>query len=298
MSTVILDGQATAQAIQTEIAAEVSTLVALHQRKPKLSVIVIGNDPASHLYTKKKKEAAEALGMESERFMLPDTVRQTEILAIIKKLNCDPSVDGILCQLPLPSRCDTRQVCETILPSKDVDGFHPTNLGSLLAGYPNFIPCTPLGCLELLKRYKIPTAGAHAVVVGRSNIVGKPLSVLLGDKTLGNATVTQCHSQTKNLAAVCQSADILIAAIGRPHFITTDFVKTRATVIDVGINSIPDESKKSGRRIVGDVDFEAVKTKAAAITPVPGGIGPMTVAMLLTNTLRAYKIHLGLLANQ
>lgn len=282
----IIDGKAIAQEIEDEIAREVSTLKG---RPPSLTVVIVGHDPASHIYVNRKKAACERVGINSQKMELSDTTSEAELLQVIKELNADSTVDGILVQLPLPKQINPLKVIEAIDPKKDVDGFHPENSGKLLCGDSSaFIPCTPLGILELMKRSNIQTSGASAVVVGRSDIVGKPMAALLMQRGV-DATVTVAHSKTKDLFALCKTADILIAAIGRAEFIGEDAVKEGAVVIDVGMNRVDDPSAKKGYRLVGDVAYKAVKDKCQAITPVPGGVGPMTITMLLQNTLQSYR---------
>ena len=285
MSARIIDGFAIAQKIRGQTAIEVSALKekGIH---PCLAVILVGENPASVSYVSAKKKALAEAGMADRSVNLPCGVNEAELLGIIADLNRDTSVHGILVQLPLPSHIDEQKVIAAIAPEKDVDGFHPVNAGKLLIGQTGFVPCTPYGITVLLKEAGVPTDGAHAVVVGRSNIVGKPLALLLARKDI-NATVTLCHTGTKNLASFTRSADILVAAMGRPNSITADMIKPGAAVIDVGVNRIPDNTKKSGFRLTGDVDFEAALDIAGFITPVPKGVGPMTIAMLLRNTLHA-----------
>jgi methylenetetrahydrofolate dehydrogenase (NADP+)/methenyltetrahydrofolate cyclohydrolase len=295
MTPIIIDGKATAQTIRDEIATRVAAGVAEGRRPPGLAVILVGENPASQVYVRNKETASKAAGFHSVKIMLPVEVTQTQLLDEVRQLNADPSIDGILCQLPLPSHLNAEAVILAIDPDKDVDGFHPINAGRLATGLPGFVPCTPLGCQELLRRYKIETRGKKVVVLGRSNIVGTPMALLMMQKGEGaDATVTVCHSRTKNLAAECAQADILVAAIGRPWMVTAEFVKEGAVVIDVGINRIDDPAAKNGTRLVGDVDTAAVLPKVAAITPVPGGVGPMTIAMLLANTLQSWRRRLGI----
>jgi len=285
MSARIIDGFAIAQKIRGQTALEVSALKekGIH---PCLAVILVGENPASVSYVSAKKKALAEAGMADRSVNLPCGVSEAELLGIIADLNRDTSVHGILVQLPLPSHIDEQKVIAAIAPEKDVDGFHPVNAGKLLIGQTGFVPCTPYGVTVLLKEAGVPTDGTHAVVVGRSNIVGKPLALLLARKDI-NATVTLCHTGTKNLASFTRNADILVAAMGRPKAITADMIKPGAAVIDVGVNRIPDNTKKSGFRLTGDADFEAVLDVAGFITPVPKGVGPMTIAMLLRNTLHA-----------
>lgn len=286
----LIDGNAIAESILTQIAAEVAKIPG---RRPTVAFLRVGEDPASVSYVTKKQRTAALVGMESRLELFSETTTQAELLAKITQLNLDPLVDGILIQSPLPKSMDETAVFNHVNPNKDVDGFHTLNVGKLVQEDPSgFVACTPAGIIELIRRSNVETDGRHVVVVGRSLIVGKPVGLLLLQKGLpGNATVTFCHSRTRDLPTVTRTADILIAAIGRPRFITADMVKQGATVIDVGINRVPDATKKNGYRIVGDVDFEAVAPRCARITPVPGGVGPMTVAMLMSNTLKAWHKH-------
>jgi methylenetetrahydrofolate dehydrogenase (NADP+)/methenyltetrahydrofolate cyclohydrolase len=289
----IIDGKAIAAKIQNETRA---TVDALRQRgiTPGLAVVLVGEDPASQAYVRSKDRTCRELGMFSLKHELPASTSQAELVALVRGLNANPAVHGILVQSPPPAHIDERAVIEAIDPRKDVDGFHPVNVAKVALGDPDaFVPCTPLGCQRLLIESGIPTAGAHAVVLGRSMIVGKPLALLLMQKGLGgDATVTVAHSRTRDLPAVCRSADILIAAIGKPLFVTADFVKEGAVVIDVGINRIADPGSPKGSKLVGDVDFDSVAPKCSAITPVPGGVGPMTIAMLMHNTVQAcLRLH-------
>ena len=284
----LIDGKAVAQKIHAETAKAVERLKSLGH-PPGPAVVLIGEDPASQAYVRSKDRTCRELGMYSLKFELPATSSQSEVIALVHRLNADPAIHGILVQSPPPAHIDERVVIEAIDPRKDVDGFHPVNVAKLALGDPDgFVPCTPMGCQRLLIESGIETAGAHAVVLGRSMIVGKPMALLLMQKGLGgDATVTVAHSRTRDLAAVCRTADILIAAIGRPEFVKADFVKEGAVVIDVGINRVADPSSPKGSKLVGDVDFNAVAPKCAAITPVPGGVGPMTIAMLMHNTVLA-----------
>ncbi|MDN3506292.1 MAG: bifunctional methylenetetrahydrofolate dehydrogenase/methenyltetrahydrofolate cyclohydrolase FolD [Simkaniaceae bacterium] len=277
----IIDGKKIAAEIETQLK---QASLKIQGRKPALAFVLVGKDPASIAYIKRKKKKCQEVGILSIDHELSDSTTEDQLLILIQKLNEDKTVDGILVQLPLPSHIHTEKILESIDPKKDVDGFHPLNVGRLLIGEKTgFFPCTPYGITILLKHAGIDTSGKHVVIVGRSNIVGKPLAALLMQKAEGaNATVTVAHSQTKNLETICRSADILIAAIGKSHFVTADMVKEGATVIDVGINKLDD-------KLVGDVDFESVAPKCQAISPVPGGVGPMTIAMLLSNTLLAYQ---------
>jgi len=281
----IIDGKATAATIRSELKSTIENLTAKAGRKPGLAVILVGDDGASHTYVRNKERACLEVGMYSEVQRLPANTRQDDLFSRIKALNARPDIDGILLQLPLPAGLDSQLCLERIAPDKDVDGFHPVNMGKLLLGLPGLKPCTPAGVMELLRRYGLSPKGKKAVVVGRSNIVGKPLSILLGAKgDYADATVTVCHSGTPDLAEVCRSADFLFVAMGRPEFITGDIVKSGAVVIDVGISVT-----EHGLR--GDCDFASVSKVASAITPVPGGVGPMTIAMLLHNTLQAFRQH-------
>ena len=273
-----IDGKLISAAVKERVKLEVEALKS-EGITTGLAVIIVGEDPASKVYVANKKKACEALGIISEEYALPETTTQEELLALIDELNHKKSINGILCQLPLPKHLDEQAVINAILPEKDVDAFHPTNVGKIMLGEYDFVPCTPAGIMEMLQYENIDIEGKTCVVIGRSNIVGKPMGMLLLHK---NGTVTICHSRTKDLSEVCKNADILVAAVGRPNFVTADMVKEGAVVIDVGINRVDG-------KLVGDVDFEAVKDKCSAITPVPGGVGPMTIAMLMQNTLTAAK---------
>lgn len=290
MTARILDGAALAQAIRTEVAQDVARLAATG-RTPGLAVVIVGEDPASQVYVRAKGKACVEAGMQSETLTLPASTGQADLLAIVDRLNADPAVHGILVQLPLPKGLDEREVLLRIDPRKDVDGFHPVNVGKVAIGDPTgFRPCTPYGVQEILVREGIATSGAHAVILGRSNIVGRPMaSLLLGTGPGGDATVTVCHSRTRDLPAITRMADILVVAIGRPEFVTADLVKPGATVIDVGINRVNDPAAARGYRLAGDVAFTDVSRVAGAITPVPGGVGKMTIAMLLRNTVQACR---------
>lgn len=285
MAAQIIDGKSIAQSIREEIKIKTEALKT-KGITPCLAVILVGSNPASVSYVTGKQKALAEVGMNDRSVRLPESTTEQELISLIQELNADKSVHGILVQLPLPQHIDEEKVILAIDPAKDVDGFHPVNVGNLVIGKKTFLPCTPHGIIVLLKRMNIETDGKSAVVIGRSNIVGKPAALLLARKDL-NATVTICHSGTKNIADITRRADILIAAAGRANIVTADMVKEGAAVIDVGVNRIPDASKKSGFRLAGDVDFENVKEKAAFITPVPGGVGPMTIAMLMANTLEA-----------
>lgn len=285
MAGTIIDGKAVAADIRANVAKRVEELKAKGVT-PALSVILVGDNPASVSYVTGKQKALAEAGMTDKSIHLPESTSERELLDLIAKLNADPSVHGILVQLPLPKHINEEKVTLAIDPKKDVDGFHPVNMGNLLIGKKGFLPCTPHGVLILLERAGVQTNGARVAVIGRSNIVGKPMALLLSRKEY-NSTVTLCHTGTKDLASITREADIIIAAAGRPNTVTADMVKDGAAVIDVGVNRIPDASKKSGFRLVGDVDFEAIKEKASVITPVPGGVGPMTIALLMQNTLEA-----------
>ncbi|WP_447640334.1 MULTISPECIES: bifunctional methylenetetrahydrofolate dehydrogenase/methenyltetrahydrofolate cyclohydrolase FolD [Chitinophagaceae] len=286
----ILDGKIAAAAVKESLKAEVAQLVAQGKRAPHLAVILVGNNGASETYVASKQKNSHEIGFLSTLVRLEETVSEAELLSEIKKLNGDKTVDGILVQLPLPKHISEQKVIETIDPNKDVDGFHPVSAGNLVLGIPTFVPATPYGIMLMLEHYNIPTKGKHAVVIGRSNIVGRPMSILLSSNLpYGNCTVTICHSHTSNLKELCLQGDIVVAALGKPGFVKEDMVKEGAVVIDVGITRVADETKKSGFRIAGDVDFENVASKTSYITPVPGGVGLMTIAGLLKNTLVAYK---------
>ncbi len=286
----LIDGILLAQNIKSEIAAEVAAMLAAGKKRPHLAAVLVGENPASEAYVSNKIKSCAQVGFESSLIRRPTDVTENELLEIIDSLNKDASVDGFIVQLPLPKHISEEKLLLAIDPKKDVDGFHPINFGRMAQGLAAYLPATPFGILEMLRRYNIPTAGKKCVVVGRSNIVGTPMSILMSRKGYpGDATVTLAHSRTADLKAVTLEADILIAAIGIAHFIKADMVKTGAVVIDVGMNRIEDLSKKSGSRLVGDVDFEAVAEKASFITPVPGGVGQMTVVALMLNTLKAAK---------
>ena len=284
----ILNGKEASQAIKDSIKLEMAQLAARGKQVPHLVAILVGNNGASETYVASKVKACEEVGFKSTLIRLEASISSLKLLDIIHELNTDPDVHGILVQLPLPDHISSDEVINAIDPNKDVDGFHPTNVGKMVLGQPTFIPATPYGIMLLLEYYKIETKGKHAVVVGRSNIVGRPMSILLsGNGNPGNCTVTICHSHTKNIKELCLTADIIIAALGRPQFIKGDMVKEGTVVIDVGITRIADTSKKSGYRIRGDVDFDSVAPKCSYITPVPGGVGPMTIAALMKNTFKA-----------
>jgi methylenetetrahydrofolate dehydrogenase (NADP+)/methenyltetrahydrofolate cyclohydrolase len=294
MTARLLDGAALGRQIRAEVAAEVAELLGKGTR-PGLAVILVGEDPASQVYVRSKGKACEEAGMTSVTHRLPDTTTQDELLRLIEQVNADPAIHGLLVQLPLPKHINTDLVLRRVSPDKDVDGFHPVNVGKLVLGDPTgFRPATPYGVQQMLVRSGIETKGANAVILGRSTIVGRPMAgLLLKDGPGGNATVTVCHSRSRDLPAITRNADILIAAIGKPRFVTGDMIKPGAVVIDVGINRVNDQAAAKGYRLVGDVDFEAAKDIASAITPVPGGVGPMTIAMLLVNTLQAARMSIG-----
>lgn len=287
MTAAIISGSEVAAQIRTELAEKVKQVKAKGVN-PGLAVVLVGEDPASVSYVTGKAKACQELGISEETTRLPATTSEQELLKLIDKLNKDPKLHGILVQMPLPKHIDEKKVVNAIAPEKDVDAFHPVNVGKLLIGEPDFLPCTPAGVQELLVRSGNDPSGKHVVICGRSNIVGKPLMAMLVQKAKGaNATITVCHTGTKNLKDYTLQADILIAAAGSPQMIKADMVKDGVVVIDVGVNRVDDPTKKAGFRLVGDVDFEAIKQKAKAITPVPGGVGPMTITMLMVNTVRA-----------
>lgn len=289
MTAQIIDGIATAQAIRAEVARGVTARVAEGKSRPGLATVLVGDNPASHVYVRSKQKACQEVGIESFGHSLPATATQAEVEELVSSLNADPRVNGILVQLPLPTGLDEERVLSAISINKDVDGFHPINIGRLAqkGREPQFVPCTPAGCMYLIEQHVPKVEGLNAVVLGRSNIVGMPVALLL---VRANATVTICHSRTKNLPDVIREADILVAAVGRPEMVRGSWVKPGAVVIDVGINRVEDASRPKGYRLVGDVAFDEAKDVAGFITPVPGGVGPMTIAMLLQNTLRAAKL--------
>lgn len=288
----ILDGRKTSSAIKDEIAKEVEELTKNGQKKPHLAAVIVGNNPASKTYVASKDRACKKVGFNSTILELDEEISEEDLIGKIRSLNQNNDIDGFIVQLPLPKHIDEQKVLLEIDPDKDVDGFHPTNFGKMALDLPSFLPATPFGIMELLKRYNVETKGKNAVVIGRSHIVGRPMSILLSQKqNPGNSTVTLTHRHTKNLKAITKNADIIVVAIGTPHYLTADMVKDGAVIIDVGINRVPDDSKKKGYAIQGDADFDNLKDKASFITPVPGGVGPMTVTMLLKNTLLAYKRH-------
>jgi methylenetetrahydrofolate dehydrogenase (NADP+)/methenyltetrahydrofolate cyclohydrolase len=295
MTAKIISGKQIAEEMRAEMKIEIEELKAKHNIVPGLTVVLVGEDPASQVYVRNKKKSCEAIGINSVEHKLPADTPEEELLALVEKLNKDDDVHGILVQLPLPKQINEHKVLNLILPEKDVDGFHPINVGRMLIGDPIFLPCTPHGVQQMLARSGIEIEGSHVVIVGRSNIVGKPVAAILVQKAANaNATVTICHSRTKNLSEITNQADILIAAIGVPEFVKADMVREGAAVIDVGVNRVDDPSREKGFRLCGDVDFEAVKEKAGAISPVPGGAGPMTITMLLHNTIRAAKMKHGI----
>ena len=292
MTAKIIDGKDVARQIRVELAEEVKRLKT-HGVVPGLGVILVGDDPASRSYVTAKEKACHEIGMFSDDNRLPATTTQVELIALVRRMNDDPRIHGILVQLPLPKALDESEVLLSIHPDKDVDGFHPMNVGRMVLGERAFLPCTPHGVVQLLARSGVKVEGAHIVIVGRSNIVGKPLAnMLLQKNPQANATVTVCHTRTVNIGQYTRQADVVIAAAGRPNTITADMIREGAVVIDVGVNRIEDATRKQGFRLVGDVDFDAVKLKASMITPVPGGVGPMTITMLLHNTVdSARRIH-------
>ena len=287
---ILLDGKKTSQELKEEIAAEVAAMRQKGQKVPHLAAVIVGNDGASLTYVSSKVRSCEQVGFESTLVRLPEDTIQEDLLKEVAALNANEAIDGYIVQLPLPAHLDEEEVLLAIDPKKDVDGFHPTNFGRMALELESFIPATPFGIMQLLERYKVDTSGKHAVVIGRSHIVGRPISILLSQKgDFANATVTVAHSRTKDLKALLNQADIIVSALGVPNFVKADMVKPGAVVIDVGITRVEDASRPKGYRIVGDVDFEQVAEKASYITPVPGGVGPMTIAMLLKNTLLARR---------
>ena len=293
MTAKILDGKGLAEEIRGEVAAGVTEIQQKHGITPGLAAVLVGEDPASAIYVRNKRRACDEVGMVSDTFLLPANANNEQVLKTIQELNENKRFHGILVQLPLPPQVDELAIIESINPAKDVDGLHPINVGKLVQGRADFVPGTPFGIQQILMRNGHDPSGANVVVCGRSDIVGKPMAVLLMQRGDGaNATVTVCHTRTKNMAEITRQADIIVAAIGQPDSITADMVKDGAVVIDVGINRVDDDSRKRGYRLVGDVDYEAVAEKASAITPVPGGVGPMTIAMLLVNTLTATRLSI------
>ncbi len=286
----LIDGKKVSSEIKDEIAQEVDKIKSLGERAPHLAAILVGHDGGSETYVAHKVKACEQVGFDSTLVRYEDNVTEKELLAKVEELNNDDTIDGFIVQLPLPKHISEQKVIESISPFKDVDGFHPVNVGRMSIGLPCFVSATPAGIIELLKRYNIDTSGKHCVVIGRSNIVGRPVSVLLSQKAeVGNATVTVAHSRTANLKNICLQADIIVAALGKPGFLTADMVKEGAVIIDVGTTRVKSDKTKSGWKLKGDVDFENVSSKCSYITPVPGGVGPMTIVSLLLNTLKAAK---------
>lgn len=286
----LIDGKEIARQIKNEIAAEVSKMIDNGEDGPHLAAVLVGDDPASHTYVRGKEKACKEVGIMSSLYKFPSDVTEKEILDIVDYLNDDEQIDGFIVQLPLPDQINEKKVINRINPAKDVDGFHPQNFGRMALNLPAYLPATPYGIIQLLERYKIETKGKNCVVLGRSHIVGSPISILLSRKAYpGDATVTVCHSRTKNLKEIAGEADILIVAMGQPEFVTADMVKKDAVVIDVGIHRVPSNKTKSGFKLIGDVKFDEVSKKASFITPVPGGVGPMTIVSLLLNTLKAHK---------
>ncbi len=284
----ILDGNLVAQATKDDLAGKVRQRISDAKKVPHLAAILVGSDGASETYVASKVKTCEQIGFQSTLIRFSDTIPAAELLGKINQLNNDNAVDGILVQLPLPKHIREEDVINAVLPSKDVDGFHPVNAGKMVQGYPSFLPATPYGVILLLEHYGIETKGKHAVVIGRSNIVGRPMSILLSNNSnTGNCTVTICHSHTKNLSEICRSADIVVAALGKPEFVKAEMIREGAVVIDVGISRVADSSKKKGYALKGDVDFAAVAPRCSYITPVPGGVGPMTIAALMMNTYKA-----------
>ena len=286
---IILDGKKTSNDIKAEIAESVKEIVANGSRPPHLAAVIVGDDGASLTYVGSKVRACKRVGFESTLIKLPETISENELLEKVNELNNDENIDGYIVQLPLPKHIDSQKILMAVDADKDVDGFHPTNFGKMALSLPTFISATPFGIMELLKRYDVETSGKHTVVIGRSDIVGRPISILMSQKSNpGNSTVTLAHSRTKNIQELTKQADIIISALGVPNFVKADMVKNGAVIVDVGITRLADNSAK-GYKIVGDVDYETVSKKSSYITPVPGGVGPMTIAMLLKNTLLAYK---------
>ena len=286
----LLNGKTLAETIKQEIAEEVAELVASGGKKPHLAAVLVDSDGASQTYVNNKVQSCERVGFSSTLLRYDADITESDLLDVIHGLNQDDDIDGFIVQLPLPPHISDTAVLEAIDPRKDVDGFHPVNVGRMVLGMPAYLPATPFGIMTMLERYGVETRGAHCVVLGRSNIVGTPMSILLSrNSNPGNCTVTLCHSRTRNVAELCLQADIIVAALGIPNFLKADMVREGAVVIDVGITRVPDETRKSGYRLIGDVDFDAVAPKCSLITPVPGGVGPMTVTSLLLNTLQAAK---------
>ncbi len=290
-----LSGKELAEKMRQEMKSEIDELKTHHNLVPGLAVVLIGDNPASLSYVKGKEKACAQVGILSREYKFDADYKEEQLLKLIRELNNDPSIHGILVQLPLPDHINEEKILYAIDPTKDVDGFHPVNIGKMMIGAPSFLPCTPHGIQQLLLRNNIEISGKHVVIVGRSNIVGKPLAMILVQKNPGaNATVTMCHTRTKNMAELTKLADILVVAAGRPHTVNADMVKQGAVVIDVGVNRVEDKTKKRGYRLIGDVEFDEVSEKASAISPVPGGVGPMTITMLLHNTIQSAKNHAGI----
>lgn len=286
----IIDGKRISEEIRSEIARDVAGMIDKDLRAPHLAAVIVGDDPASQTYIASKEKQAKSVGFTSTVYRMPAETTEEELLEVVRFLNEDNDVDGYIVQLPLPAHIDEQKILQAVNPGKDVDGFHPENVGRMALGLPAYIPATPYGIIELLRRYEVETKGKKCVVLGRSHIVGSPVSILLSQKSYpGDATVTLCHSRTENLADIVREADIVVAAIGKPHFVTAEMIKPGAVVIDVGIHRVPSEETKSGFRLIGDVDYDEVSKKASMISPVPGGVGPMTIASLLLNTLKAAK---------
>ena len=286
---IILDGKKTSNEIKAEIAESVNEIIAKGLRPPHLAAVIVGDDGASLTYVGSKVRACKRVGFDSTLIKLPESISENELLEKVNELNKNENIDGYIVQLPLPKHIDTQKILMAVNADKDVDGFHPTNFGKMALSLPTFISATPFGIMELLKRYNVETSGKHTVVIGRSDIVGRPISILMSQKSNpGNSTVTLAHSRTKNIEELTKEADIIISALGVPNFVKADMVKEGAVIVDVGITRLADNSQK-GYKIVGDVDFESISKKSSFITPVPGGVGPMTIAMLLKNTLLAYK---------
>ncbi|MCK4453538.1 bifunctional methylenetetrahydrofolate dehydrogenase/methenyltetrahydrofolate cyclohydrolase FolD [candidate division WOR-3 bacterium] len=291
----ILSGKELAEKMRQEMKSEIDELKMHHNLVPGLAVVLIGDNPASLSYVKGKEKACAQVGILSREYKFDADYKEEQLLKLIRELNNDPSIHGILVQLPLPDHINEEKILYAIDPTKDVDGFHPVNIGKMMIGAPSFLPCTPHGIQQLLLRNNIEISGKHVVIVGRSNIVGKPLAMILVQKNPGaNATVTMCHTRTKNMAEITKLADILVVAAGRPHTVNAGMVKQGAVVIDVGVNRVEDKTKKRGYRLIGDVEFDEVSEKASAISPVPGGVGPMTITMLLHNTIQSAKNHAGI----
>ena len=290
INMIILDGKKTSNDIKDEIASEVKSIISVGGKAPHLSAILVGNDGASETYVNAKVKACEKVGFESTLIRLSENITEEELLFEIEKINNNQDIDGLIVQLPLPKHIDEMKITQSINPKKDVDGFHPSNIGRMVLNLPTYLPATPAGILELLKRYEVETSGKHCVVIGRSHIVGSPMSILMSrNNKVGNCTVTLTHSRTQNLKEITKSADILIVALGKSEFVTSDMIKDGVCIIDVGITRVKSDKTKSGWKLLGDVCYEDVKQKSSYITPVPGGVGPMTIAMLLQNTLLSSK---------